>query len=259
MSELLETLFGLHNRVAVVIGGGGHVCSAISAALASAGAKVVVADLREEKAQEVATTLADRGASAIPMHVDATNSKSLQACCDDTRKRYGSVDILVNGAGTNSPQPILEIPLEDWNAVVESQLTATLLGCQIFGKVMIDQRRGSIINISSASAGPPLSRAFAYSAAKAAIVNLTQNLAREWAPHGVRVNALRPGFFPTEWNRKNFLDPDRVAKILNHTPMARFGEVEELQGAALFLAGDGSGFVTGSEVCVDGGFSAMTI
>ena len=259
MSDLLRTLFGLQNRVVVLIGGGGHICSAISTAFAVAGAKVVVADLREGKAQEVATRLTEKGATATPMHVDATSSRSLQECCNTTLEMYGSVDVLVNGAGTNSPQPIFGISLEDWNAVVESQLTATLLGCQVFGRVMLDQHRGSIINISSASAGPPLSRAFAYSAAKAAIVNLTQNLAREWAPYGVRVNALRPGFFPTEWNRKNFLDPERVAKILDHTPMARFGEVEELQGAALFLAGDGSEFVTGSEVCVDGGFSAMTI
>lgn len=259
MTDFLNNLFGLQDRVAVVIGGGGHICSSISLALAHAGANVIVADLREEKAQKVASHIGNQGATATSMQVDATDYSSMQECHQRAVEMFGSVDILVNGAGTNSPQPILEIDIESWQTVLDSQLTATLLGCQTFGATMVSNGRGSIINISSASAGPPLSRAFAYSAAKAAIVSLTQNLAREWAPFGVRVNALRPGFFPTEWNRQHFLDEDRVARILNHTPMARFGEVDELQAATLFLAGDGSSFVTGTEVCIDGGFSAMTI
>jgi len=139
------------------------------------------------------------------------------------------------------------------------QLTGTFLGCQVFGEYMLLNKRGSIINISSASAGPPLSKAFPYSVAKAGILNLTQNLGREWGQQGVRVNAIRPGFFPTEWNRKNFITPEREAAILNHTPMARFGDPSELIGATLWLASDAASFVTGSEVCVDGGFSCMTI
>ena len=124
---------------------------------------------------------------------------------------------------------------------------------------MLEQGKGSIINISSASAGPPLSKAFTYSVAKAGIVNLTQNLGREWGTQGVRVNAIRPGFFPTEWNRKNFITPDREAAILGHTPMQRYGDVDELIGAAIYLASDASSFVTGAELAVDGGYSAMTI
>jgi len=124
---------------------------------------------------------------------------------------------------------------------------------------MVQKGSGSIINISSASAGPPLSKAFTYSVAKAGILNLTQNLGREWAKQGVRVNALRPGFFPTEWNRKNFITKEREGAILGHTPMGRFGEPTELIGAALWLASDAAQFVTGSEVAVDGGFSCMTI
>jgi NAD(P)-dependent dehydrogenase (short-subunit alcohol dehydrogenase family) len=124
---------------------------------------------------------------------------------------------------------------------------------------MVERGRGSIINISSASSGPPLSKAFAYSVAKAGIKNLTQNLGREWATKGVRVNALRPGFFPTEWNRKNFITPEREATILGHTPMRRYGEPIELLGAALWLASDASSFVTGAEIAVDGGFSCMSI
>ena len=124
---------------------------------------------------------------------------------------------------------------------------------------MVQRGGGSIINISSASSGPPLSKAFAYSVSKAGVKNLTQNLAREWAPHNVRVNALRPGFFPTEWNRKNFITREREAAILSHTPMNRYGEPEELLGAVIWLSSDASRFVTGAEIAVDGGFTAMTI
>jgi len=124
---------------------------------------------------------------------------------------------------------------------------------------MLNRKKGSIINISSASAGPPLSKAFVYSMAKAGIKNLTQNLGREWAKHGVRVNALRPGFFPTEWNKINFITPDREKAILGHTPMERYGEVSELVGGVIYLASDAASFVTGSELVIDGGFSAMTI
>ena len=124
---------------------------------------------------------------------------------------------------------------------------------------MLKNKKGSIINISSASAGPPLSKAFAYSVAKSGIKNLTQNLAREWGTTGVRVNCIRPGFFPTEWNKKNFLDKKRISLILNHTPMKRFGNPDEITGAVVWLSSDASNFVTGSEVSVDGGFSCMTI
>ncbi len=134
-----------------------------------------------------------------------------------------------------------------------------MLACQVFGAHMVKRGKGSIVNISSASASPPLSKAFAYSVAKAGVKNLTQNLAREWAMSGVRVNALRPGFFPTDWSKKNFLTPDRVQAILNHTPMGRFGDPRELVGAVLWLCSDAASFVTGAEIAVDGGFSAMTI
>ena len=142
---------------------------------------------------------------------------------------------------------------------MDSQIKGTFLGCQVYGAHMIEQGTGNIINISSASAGPPLSRAFTYSAAKAAIKNLTQNLAREWATKGVRVNAIRPGFFPTKWNLENFIDEDRKKSILNHTPMRRYGKPSELVGAVFWLASDASNFVTGAEITVDGGFSCMTV
>ena len=169
------------------------------------------------------------------------------------------MDNLINGAGINSPVPFLDITEDDWMAVMNSQINATFLGCQVFGEQMLRQKKGSIINISSASAGPPLSKAFAYSAAKSAIKNLTQNLGREWGTSGVRVNAIRPGFFPTQWNINNFLTEDRIESIMNHTPMKRFGEPVELVGAVLWLSSAASSFVTGSEITVDGGFSAMSI
>ena len=134
-----------------------------------------------------------------------------------------------------------------------------MLGCQVFGRAMVDQGFGSIINISSASSGPPLSKAFTYSVAKAGVKNLTQNLAREWATSNVRVNALRPGFFPTDWSMKHFITPAREAAILGHTPMGRYGRPPELVGAVLWLFSDAASFVTGAEIAVDGGFTAMTI
>ena len=153
----------------------------------------------------------------------------------------------------------IEIIEKEWDSIMDSQIKGTFLGCQVYGEYMLKEGKGNIINISSASAGPPLSKAFTYSAAKAAIKNLTQNLGREWGTKGVRVNAIRPGFFPTEWNLKNFIDEDRKKAILSHTPMKRFGTPNELTGAILWLASDASGFVTGAEITVDGGYSCMTI
>jgi len=191
--------------------------------------------------------------------MDVSRKQDHLDALDATIKRFGRVDILVNGAGINGPTPFFEITLEEWHSILDSQVTGTFLGCQVFGRHMVDNGSGSIINISSASAGPPLSKAFSYSVAKAGIKNLTQNLGREWGRKGVRVNALRPGFFPTEWNRRNFITPDREKAILGHTPMARYGEPQELVGAVLWLASDAAGFVTGAEIAVDGGFSCMTI
>ena len=149
--------------------------------------------------------------------------------------------------------------LEEWENVLKINATGSFLGTKLAVPLMQEIGGGSIINISSASAGPPLSKAFTYSAAKAGIKNLTQNLGREWGEKGVRVNAIRPGFFPTDWNLKNFIDEDRRKSILSHTPMNRFGSPDELTGAILWLSSDASSFVTGAEITVDGGFSCMTI
>lgn len=260
MVESFRSIFSLEDNVSVVIGGGGHICSTLAKGLADFGSRVIVADIRIEKSKRVADEISAReGCSAIPVEVDATKKDSLESLLAFVLNEFGKVDCLINGGGINSPTPFLEIEPDEWNSVVDSQLTATFFGCQVFGRAMVARGTGSIINISSASADPALSKAFPYSAAKAAIRNLTQNLGREWAQKGVRVNALRPGFFPTEWNKKNFITPEREKAILNHTPMKRYGATSELVGACVFLASNASSFVTGSELFVDGGFSAMTI
>jgi NAD(P)-dependent dehydrogenase (short-subunit alcohol dehydrogenase family) len=256
----LERLFNLQGRVAALTGAGGHLCGEMARGLARAGCSVVIMDLRPEKAQSVARQLEGEGlTNVLPIGIDVTMKEHHKEALSLILKKFGRVDVLVNGAGINGPTPFLDIDLSEWNAILSSQLTGTLLGCQVFGEQMLRQGKGSIVNISSASADPPLSKAFTYSVAKAGIVNLTKNLAREWGTLGVRVNALRPGFFPTDWNRRNFITPEREAAILGHTPMRRFGEPSELVGALLWLVSDAAGFVTGAEIAVDGGFSCMTI
>ena len=191
--------------------------------------------------------------------IDVAKEQEHVNALEQVHSTFGKIDILVNGAGINGSTPYLDITEREWGDIMDSQIKGTFLGCQVYGEYMLKKGKGNIVNISSASAGPPLSKAFTYSAAKAAIKNLTQNLGREWGTQGVRVNAIRPGFFPTEWNLKNFIDDDRKKAILGHTPMNRFGTPDELTGAILWLASDASSFVTGAEITVDGGYSCMTI
>ena len=173
--------------------------------------------------------------------------------------RAGRVDIVVNGAGINSPTPFFDIGEEEFDRILRTNLKAVLFGCQVFGKYLVDRGEGgSIINVGSISALRGLSKVFTYSASKAAVHNLSTNLAREWAAKKVRVNTLVPGFFPAEQNRK-VLTPDRVTTIMNHTPAQRFGEARELVGATLLLASDAGSFITGTETIVDGGFQSMFI
>lgn len=248
----LEERFNLRGKVAAVIGGSGHLCSTLARAMAESGMEVAVLDVTES------TPGADEK-PLLYLECDATSKADLQRCCDAILGRHGRVDVVLNGAGTNAPTPFFDISTEEINRIIGIHVAGTLYSCQVFGEAMVAQRSGSIVNFASASSGPPLSKAFVYSVAKAGVINLTQNLAREWASFNVRVNALRPGFFPTEWSMKHFIDEERKAKILNHTPMGRFGRPEELVGAVLWLASDAASFVTGSIVAVDGGFTAMTI
>ena len=259
MNDFINQLFSVEDKKAVVYGGGGHLCGEMSRALAKAGADVAVVDIRLEKAEALCQEIEEIGGRGVPVQADAALREDHEKVFETALAAFGHIDILINGAGHNAPTPFFEISVDEWHSIIDSHVTGTMLGCQVFGKHMIERGSGSIINLSSASAGPPLSKAFTYSVAKAGILNLTKNLGREWAPHNVRVNALRPGFFPTEWSQKHFIDEAREKAILGHTPMGRYGTPDELVGAVLWLASDAAGFVTGAEIAVDGGFSCMTI
>jgi NAD(P)-dependent dehydrogenase (short-subunit alcohol dehydrogenase family) len=242
-------------------------------ALAAAGARIAVVGRSAERGQERVQQIEESGGAAFFQAADATTGDSLLAARDAIVTQAGSIDILVNAAGGNNPAATLppgkefsELSLEGWQQVFDLNLIGgTLLPCQIFGETMLGAGRGSIINIASMAGMTPLSRVVAYSAAKAAVINLTQFLAREWATRGVRVNALSPGFFPAEQNKALLFNEDgtpteRGGQILSHTPMGRFGTSEELAGAIIWLASTrASGFVTGQNIIVDGGFSSMTI
>ena len=258
--SFLEGLFGLKGEVAVVIGGTGVLCGAQARGLSRAGAHVVVAGRDEGRGGAVVEAIVAAGGTGEFAAVDVSSRDSIQALADGVVARHGRVDILINGAGVNHAGDYLELEDDDWSRVLRANLDGVHRGCQIFGRQMVAQGDGgAILNVASVSAHTPLSRVFAYSASKAAVVNLTQNVARELAPHGIRVNALCPGFFPAEQNRK-ILDPNRIAKILAQTPMDRFGEPDELTGATLLLVARNAGsFVTGTSLYVDGGFTAMTI
>ena len=258
-SSYLDSFFNLQGKVAALTGAGGYLVGEIARGLANAGMRVAALDLDESKANATANSVVSSGGEAFGMKVDVSRKPDFEKALGETISRFGRVDLLLNGAGINAPTPLFDISEREWDDILGVQLKGTLFGCQVFGRHMVDAGGGNIINISSASAGPPLSKAFAYSVAKCGVKNLTQNIARELAPSKVRVNALRPGFFPTEWSKQNFLSPQRTKAILDHTPMRRFGEPHELIGAVLWLASDAASFVTGAEIEVDGGFSAMTI
>ncbi len=259
-AEYLQRLFGLSGQVAVAIGGTGVLGGALSEALAQAGAFVVVAGRGEERGRERVRAIESLGGKAAFAAVDVSSRQSIEQLLAHVVEHHGRVDMLINGAGVNSASPYFEVRDEDWDWVINSNLKAVHHGCQIFGRHMAESPEGgSILNIASVTADRPLSKVFAYSASKAAVVNLTQNVARELAPRKVRVNALCPGFFPAEQNRK-ILDAERTANIMRQTPMARFGEPQELAGAALLLLSRQAGsFITGAAYYVDGGFTAMRL
>lgn len=258
-SEYLTSLFSLQGKVAVVIGGTGELCGAMAEGLASAGAEVVLVGRNEEKAKTRLDAIAAAGGNAWFQPAEASSKSGLEALLAAVLARSGRVDIVINGAGINSATPVLDITEEECDRILSINYKGVLFGCQVFGRYLVERGEGgSIINLGSMSGVVPLSRVFTYSASKAAVHNLSKNLAREWAPHNVRVNILVPGFFPAEQNRK-VLTPDRVASIMGHTPMKRFGKAQELIGSTLLLASDAGSFITGAELIVDGGYHAMTI
>ena len=266
-------LFDLSGEVAVVIGATGALGGAIAEGLGAAGAKVAVLGRNEERGQARVKAIQSAGGTGAFFNCDAVKKESLRAAHEAIEKSLGPVTILVNAAGGNDPKVTVtesnsfeNIPLDAWQANFDLNLVGgVFLPCQEFGPAMLARGRGSIINIASVAAHLPLSRVVTYSAAKAAVLNLSAFLAREWAGRGVRVNTITPGFFPAEQNRKLLFQDDgsptdRTKSIWSHTPMKRFGEAKELVGAAVFLASSkASGFVTGSDIRVDGGFLSQTI
>jgi len=255
----LENLFGLSDRTAVVVGGTGVLGGALAEGLARAGAFVVVAGRGADRGEARVDAIKAAGGNGMFVSVDAVDRASVTALLQAVLHARGRADILVNCAGVNSSVPYFEIADDDFAKVLDTNLKSTHLGCQIFGAHMAGTGGGAILNIGSVSADKPLSKVFAYSASKAAVVNYTQNVARELAPKGVRVNVLCPGFFPAEQNRK-ILSPERTASIMGQTPMNRFGNPEELVGAAILLCAPVAGsFITGTDLYVDGGFTGMRL
>lgn len=267
------TLFDLKNEVAVVIGGTGALGGAIAEGLAAAGAKVAIIGRNTERGNQRCEAIKKSSGLAAFFCADAVKTDELKKAHEKISSELGPPTVLLNAAGGNDPKVTVvgdrkfeSIALADWQANIDLNLTGgVLLPCQEFGPGMIARGRGSIINIASVSAHIPLSRVVAYSAAKAAVLSLTQFLSREWAPSGVRVNSITPGFFPAEQNRKLLFNEDgtptdRTRSVWAHTPMKRFGEAHELVGAAVFLASHAaSSFVTGADIRVDGGFLSQTI
>jgi NAD(P)-dependent dehydrogenase (short-subunit alcohol dehydrogenase family) len=258
-ANYLESLFSLAGKTAVVIGGTGELCGAMAQGLAAAGAKVVLVGRSEEKATARIAKITAAGGDAYFEACEVDSKANLESLLARVLQKSGQIDIVVNGAGTNSATPFLDISEEELDRIFQINLKGVFLACQVFGKYLVERDQGgSIINVGSMSGIIPLSRVFTYSATKAAVHNISKNLAREWAPLKIRVNTLVPGFFPAEQNKK-VLTPERVAQIMGHTPMKRFGEPSELIGATLLLAGDAGSFITGTEMIVDGGYAAMTI
>lgn len=258
-SDYLHSIFSLQGKTAVVIGGTGELCGAMAEGLAAAGAETVLVGRSEEKAAARLAKIEAAGGKAYFEKVDVNSKASLEELLARVLEKSGQVDILVNGAGVNSPTPVLDITEDEFDRIIDTNLKAVLFASQVFGKYMLERGQGgSMINIGSMSGIVPLSRVFTYSATKAAVHNLSKNLAREWAAAGIRVNTIIPGFFPAEQNKK-VLTPERVASIMGHTPAKRFGEAQELIGATLLLASDASSFMNGAEIVVDGGYASMTI
>jgi NAD(P)-dependent dehydrogenase (short-subunit alcohol dehydrogenase family) len=269
----MTSLFDLSCEVAVVVGATGVLGGKMAEALAGAGARVAVVGRNASRGETCAEHIRKAGGEARFFAADAVSRESVHKAAGQIQEAFGPVSVLVNAAGGNDPKVTVtddlkfeQIAAEDWRANFDLNLVGgVLLPCQEFGPPMVARGRGSIINIASVSAHIPLSRVAAYSASKAAVLNLSQFLAREWAPRNVRVNTITPGFFPAEQNRRLLFNDDgsptaRAKSILGHTPMGRFGQAEELMGAVIFLASPrASGFVTGADLRVDGGYLAQTV
>lgn len=249
----------LNGRVAVVIGGTSGIGLAIARGFAEAGADVIPTSRRAEQVDSAAKEIETLGKRSLRITSDVSDRNSLERVLEETITTFGKVDILVNSAGRTKRAPTLDFSEEDWNDIIDTNLTGTLRAAQVFGRHMLERESGSIINIASLSTFVALYEVAAYSASKAAVASLTKSLSLEWSQRGVRVNAIAPGVFRTPLNQKLLDETERGREFLLRTPMRRFGNVDELAGAAIFLASDAASFVTGEVIVVDGGFLASGV
>jgi len=252
-------LLDLKNKTAVVTGGTSGIGLALSKGLAIAGANVIPTGRRADLVESAAKEIEAIGRQSLVFPSDVTDAASLEKLLAEARAKFGTVQILINCAGRTKRTPTLDVSDAEWNAILETNLTGTLRACRVFGRHMIEQKYGRIVNIASLSSFVGLFEVAAYSASKAAVASLTKSLAVEWAKHGVCVNAIAPGVFRTDLNSALLDGTARGKEFLLRTPMARFGKTDELVGAAVFLASDSASFVNGHILAVDGGFLASGV
>jgi len=254
-----NSLFSLEGRTAVVVGGTTGIGHALSLGLAEAGADVIASARRQDQVEAIAAEIEAKGRKTLRITSDVRDRNSLENLSSTVLNSFGKVDILVNCAGITKRAPSLDFPEDSWNDILDTNLTGTMRSCQVFGKHMLSRGYGRIINIASISTFLGLFEVTAYGASKAAVGELTKSLAVEWSRHGVMVNAIAPGFFRTALNAALLDGTDRGREILTRSPMGRFGKIEELVGAAVFLASEAASFITGEILVVDGGYLASGV